>query len=361
MRLGGVAIPAPSQNLWRLNSALTSIRLVGAAAALWILLPGDADRLFHLRRHLLRRDGSRSGHAHTRRSRHFRSRRVLGLSRSRLLRRRGSRTDRLPLHLLPAAAGALGRRLRLFRGRRRGRRRKAAADERLARAAARLSPMFLSVMAFTTGAMLLVSGATPTFSARLAELSVHVPLWAVESSHFLGSLIGVVFLFVAHGLLDRRDGAWKLALALTAVGSRLLPRQGTCVWGSRFPVALCPPVAGDVPAVLSPDIDDRPTLHLGLVRRGRRHRRRSFRHSVSCFSRYPRGAGRPLVAVRIRRPGPLAPCARFLAPRCSPSVSACVSSCERGSARPTRGRRTRKRAIDHRPTGAWRRDARADG
>ncbi len=85
---------------------------------------GDADRLFHLRRHLLRRDGSRSGHAHTRRSRHFRSRRVLGLSRSRLLRRRGSRTDRLPLHLLPAAAGALGRRLRLFRGRRRGRRAK---------------------------------------------------------------------------------------------------------------------------------------------------------------------------------------------------------------------------------------------
>ncbi len=63
--------------------------------------------------------------------------------------------------------------------------------------------------------MLLVSGATPTFSRRLAELSLHVPLWALEASHFLGSVIGVAFLFIARGLLDRRDGAWKLALALS--------------------------------------------------------------------------------------------------------------------------------------------------
>ena len=73
----------------------------------------------------------------------------------------------------------------------------------------------MSVLAFTTGAMLLVSGATPTFSRRLAELSLHVPLWALEASHFLGSVIGVAFLFIARGLLDRRDGAWKLALALS--------------------------------------------------------------------------------------------------------------------------------------------------
>lgn len=93
--------------------------------------------------------------------------------------------------------------------------RQAPGDERLARGAARLSPMFMSVLAFTTGVMLLVSGATPAFTHRLAELSLHVPLWAVEASHFLGSVIGVAFLFVARGLLDRRDGAWKLALALS--------------------------------------------------------------------------------------------------------------------------------------------------
>ena len=63
--------------------------------------------------------------------------------------------------------------------------------------------------------MLLVSGATPTFGRRLSILSSYLPIWAVESSHFLGTLIGVVFLFLARGLLDRRDGAWRLALAFT--------------------------------------------------------------------------------------------------------------------------------------------------
>ena len=63
--------------------------------------------------------------------------------------------------------------------------------------------------------MLLVSAATPTFGRRLIILSSHLPIWAVESSHFLGTLIGVVFLFLARGLLDRRDGAWRLALAFT--------------------------------------------------------------------------------------------------------------------------------------------------
>ena len=68
---------------------------------------------------------------------------------------------------------------------------------------------------FAAGVTLLVSGATPTFGHRLTILSSHLPLWTVETSHFLGSLIGVVFLFVARGLLDRRDGAWRLAFALT--------------------------------------------------------------------------------------------------------------------------------------------------
>ena len=55
----------------------------------------------------------------------------------------------------------------------------------------------MGVIAFATGVMLLVSGATPTFGHRLAILSMRLPLWAVETSHFMGSLSGVVFLFVA--------------------------------------------------------------------------------------------------------------------------------------------------------------------
>jgi phosphatidylglycerol lysyltransferase len=89
------------------------------------------------------------------------------------------------------------------------------ADERLSRVATRLSPTFIGVLTFAAGIMLLVSSATPTFGRRLTLLSSHLPLWSLETSHFLGSLVGVVFLFVARGLLDRRNGAWRVAVALT--------------------------------------------------------------------------------------------------------------------------------------------------
>jgi len=88
-------------------------------------------------------------------------------------------------------------------------------DDRLARAAERLTPTFVSVVAFGLGVLLIVSGATPTFSARLSLLSRHVPLWLLETSSFFGSILGVAFLFLARGLLDRRDGAWRLAMAAT--------------------------------------------------------------------------------------------------------------------------------------------------
>ncbi len=87
---------------------------------------------------------------------------------------------------------------------------------RLARSAARLTPSFVGVIAFAAGIMLIVSGATPSFGHRLAILSVRLPLWAVEGSHFVGSLTGVLMLFVARGLFHRLDAAWWLALLLAA-------------------------------------------------------------------------------------------------------------------------------------------------
>ena len=84
-----------------------------------------------------------------------------------------------------------------------------------------LAPMFLGVISFATGVMLLISGATPAFSGRLAILATHVPLWVVEGSQVLGSMLGVLLLFVAHGLLRRLDAAWWLALVI-AVANLLL-------------------------------------------------------------------------------------------------------------------------------------------
>ncbi len=98
--------------------------------------------------------------------------------------------------------------------------------ERLRRASAQLAPVFLGVITFATGAILVVSGATPAFGHRLALLRLTAPLWLVEASHFLGSLVGVLLLFVARGLFLRLDGAWWLAMALSCVSLALSLMKG---------------------------------------------------------------------------------------------------------------------------------------
>ena len=80
----------------------------------------------------------------------------------------------------------------------------------------RLAPLFLGIITFAIGVMLVVSGATPAFNNRLALLQDVLPLWVLEGSHFLGSVLGVWLLFVARGLLRRLDAAWWLALSLAA-------------------------------------------------------------------------------------------------------------------------------------------------
>ena len=97
------------------------------------------------------------------------------------------------------------------------------------RAAARLTPTFLGVLVFVAGAVLIFSGATPAFSSRIALLESAVPLWLVEASNFLGSVAGVVLLFVARGLLRRLDGAWGLALLLAVAGLLFSLASGVAV------------------------------------------------------------------------------------------------------------------------------------
>ncbi|HVN27250.1 MAG TPA: hypothetical protein VMT64_02120, partial [Candidatus Binataceae bacterium] len=80
-----------------------------------------------------------------------------------------------------------------------------------------LAPIFLSVITFSIGVMLILSGATPAVDWRLAALQGVLPLWAVEISHLLATLAGVFLLFVSRGLYHRLDGAWWLALLLALV------------------------------------------------------------------------------------------------------------------------------------------------
>ena len=86
--------------------------------------------------------------------------------------------------------------------------------ERINRAATRLAPSFLAAATFAVGATLVVSGAMPVLIERLEILRLHAPLWAVETSHLLGSVAGLILLFAARGLLHRLDGAWWLASSM---------------------------------------------------------------------------------------------------------------------------------------------------
>jgi phosphatidylglycerol lysyltransferase len=81
-------------------------------------------------------------------------------------------------------------------------------------AIAALTPRFIGVLVFAMGAMLMISGATPSFGSRLVSLQSTLPLWTVESAHFLAGIDGTILLFIVPGLFRRLDGAWWAAIIL---------------------------------------------------------------------------------------------------------------------------------------------------
>ena len=82
----------------------------------------------------------------------------------------------------------------------------------------RLIPQVLSGAVFLTGAILLMSGATPGVPGRLAWLGDVLPLGLIELSHFVGSLAGVSLLVLAWALWHRLDAAYGFTVALLGVG-----------------------------------------------------------------------------------------------------------------------------------------------
>lgn len=89
-----------------------------------------------------------------------------------------------------------------------------------------LTPVFLAVITFAVGVMLVLSGATPAFGKRLALLQSILPLWVVESSQLASSVLGVFLLFAARGLLFRLYGAWWLTLLLALASLALSLAKG---------------------------------------------------------------------------------------------------------------------------------------
>jgi phosphatidylglycerol lysyltransferase len=82
-----------------------------------------------------------------------------------------------------------------------------------------IAPQLAGVLIFVSGAVLLVSGATPAIDARLRSLHHFVPLPVLELSHLVGSVVGLGLLVVARGLFRRLSAAYHLTFWLLVVGA----------------------------------------------------------------------------------------------------------------------------------------------
>jgi len=81
-----------------------------------------------------------------------------------------------------------------------------------------IAPQVGAVLAFMSGVVLLVSGATPAIDARLHTLRGLLPAPLLELSHLIGSMAGLALLVLAHGLLRRVSTAYHVTVWLLLAG-----------------------------------------------------------------------------------------------------------------------------------------------
>ncbi|HEY0901293.1 MAG TPA: hypothetical protein VGD95_04150, partial [Micavibrio sp.] len=82
-----------------------------------------------------------------------------------------------------------------------------------------IMPQLFSFLLLLSGAVLLMSGATPTPADSLRVAREYVPLPVMELAHMVGGLTGLLLLFTARGIYLRIAAAWPMALALLAAGA----------------------------------------------------------------------------------------------------------------------------------------------
>lgn len=81
-----------------------------------------------------------------------------------------------------------------------------------------IMPQVFAFLLLLSGAILLMSGATPTMPDSVRWMRDAVPLPVVELAHLANSLIGLLLLFLARGIYLRIDAAWHGSILLLALG-----------------------------------------------------------------------------------------------------------------------------------------------
>jgi phosphatidylglycerol lysyltransferase len=87
-------------------------------------------------------------------------------------------------------------------------------------------PPVVSVIAFLSGSILLLSNATPGMQVRLQGLNDILPLPLIETSHFLAGCVGALLLILSRGLLSRSRAAWVVTLGLVFFSAFLSLAKG---------------------------------------------------------------------------------------------------------------------------------------
>ena len=88
------------------------------------------------------------------------------------------------------------------------------------------APHFLALAVAGAGVMLLASGATPSDPVRFMLLAEHAPIFLIEISHFVSSILGLVLVMLAFGLSRRLGGAWAAAASVLPTAAILALFKG---------------------------------------------------------------------------------------------------------------------------------------
>jgi phosphatidylglycerol lysyltransferase len=93
-------------------------------------------------------------------------------------------------------------------------------------AALEVAPTTSAALTLAAGVMLLVSGATPSDPERFRFVAQALPLFLIEISHFLSSILGLVLVLLAFGLRRRLDAAWVATVIVLALAAVLALTKG---------------------------------------------------------------------------------------------------------------------------------------
>jgi phosphatidylglycerol lysyltransferase len=79
-------------------------------------------------------------------------------------------------------------------------------------------PYIFAVAVFSSGVVLLFSGATPEVKGRMEILQSVMPLTLLEVSHFMGSVLGAMLLMLSWGIYKRLDSAYYMSIYSMVAG-----------------------------------------------------------------------------------------------------------------------------------------------